>query len=173
MYQEIIKREKRWKFFMLVAGVPFCALVIIAFWWIDLSGRRDHSPLWMKIGCTGLLGYVIYQIIRGYFLFDRNLAEMRKAVGANNDDEMAAVFSRCTRIGEKYFVCPDCVLNFDSMLAYPRSEILHVEPHQSNDRSRPCIRITYGVADQWDYMYYDSHPERDRAMDTFLHIIQG
>ena len=25
MYSEVVKREKRWKFFMLVGGVPICA----------------------------------------------------------------------------------------------------------------------------------------------------
>ncbi|MBR3448437.1 MAG: hypothetical protein IKH27_11605 [Oscillospiraceae bacterium] len=50
---------------------------------------------------------------------------MKKAVGANNDDEMSAVFAKCRQIGEKYYVSPDCVLNFDSLLAYPCSAILH------------------------------------------------
>ena len=114
MYNDVVKREKRWKWFMLVIGVPIC-------------------------------------------------------FGANTDDEMAAIFSRCTKIGEKYYVCRDCVLNFDSLLAYPCSAIMHVEPQQRNDG----IRITYGAADQWDYMYYDHHHSRDRAMNELLHIIHA
>ena len=171
MYQETVKKEKRWKFFMLVGGVPLCTAAIIAFWWYDAYGRQDHSPLWMKLGATALLGYVIYEIIQNYFQFDKKLAAMKQAVGANTDDEMAAIFSRCTRIGEKCYVCPDCVLNFDSLLAYPRSAILHIEPHENGRRSRPCIRITYGVEDQRDYLYFDSHHGRDRAMETFLSLL--
>lgn len=78
---------------MLVSGVPICVGAIIAFWWFDVYGRRDHSPLWMKLGGTALLGYVIYQIVQAYFKFDQKLADMKKAVGANNDDEMSAVFA--------------------------------------------------------------------------------
>ena len=78
MYSEVVKREKRWKFFMLVGGVPICAGAIIAFWWYDVYGRRDHSPLWMKLGGTALLGYVIYQIVQAYFKFDKKIAEMKK-----------------------------------------------------------------------------------------------
>ncbi|MBR3448438.1 MAG: hypothetical protein IKH27_11610 [Oscillospiraceae bacterium] len=55
---------------MLVSGVPICVGAIIAFWWFDVYGRRDHSPLWMKLGGTALLGYVIYQIVQAYFKFD-------------------------------------------------------------------------------------------------------
>ena len=32
MYNEVVKREKRWKFFMLVIGVPVCFGAIVAFW---------------------------------------------------------------------------------------------------------------------------------------------
>lgn len=173
MYNEVVKREKRWKFFMLIIGVPVCFGAIVAFWWFDVYGRRDHSPLWMKLGGTALLGYVIYEIIQNYFKFDKKLAAMKQAVGANTDDEMAAIFSRCTKIGEKYYVCRDCVLNFDSLLAYPCSAVLHVEPHVHTRRARPCIRITYGAENQWDYMYYDHHHSRDRAMEEMLHIMHS
>lgn len=154
---------------MLVSGVPICAGAIIAFRWFDVYGRRDHSPLWMKLGGTALLGYVIYQIVQAYFKFDQKIADMKKAVGANNDDEMSAVFAKCRQIGEKYYVSPDCVLNFDSLLAYPCSAILHVEPHEHSRRSRPGIRITYGP-DLFDYMYFSGFESRDRALADFAHI---
>ena len=81
---------------------------------------------------------------------------------------MSAVFAKCTRIGEKYYVSPDCVLNFDSLLAYPRSAVLCVEPHEHSRRSRPGIRITYGP-DLFDYMYFSSFESRDRALADFAH----
>ena len=91
--------------------------------------------------------------------------------GANSDDEMAAIFGRCTEIGKKYYVCPEYVLNFDSMLAYPCSSILKIEPHTHSGKSSPCIRITYG-ADTWDYMYFSDPFIRDRAMETILNSMQ-
>ena len=81
---------------------------------------------------------------------------------------MAAVFAKCRQIGDKYYVSPDCVLNFDSLLAYPSSAIQRVEPHEHSRRSRLGIRITYGP-DLFDYMYFSSFESRDRALADFAH----
>ena len=167
MQHAIIKTEKNKKRSLFVVGVPICIGAVLLTWIAEFRGHGDFAPMWAKIAGSAVLIAVAVGIVRAFLRFDGLLSRMKMSVNCATDDEMSALLGRCREIGDGIYLSDQYVLNFDSMVAYSRAQILKIEPLDRKN-GNPAIRVTYGP-DVWDNLYYSDPVSRDRAMEMLIH----
>lgn len=164
MYKEMIERERAHKKWALWC-IPLAVLVIIGFWWVDLDGRVDFSPLWIKIGCTLLLLLVISGIIKAYKNFDKNIENMRRGIHAQSDEDMERIMQQSQSFEGKYFISERGVINFDDMLAYPHNDIVKLECKERQSDPHFELLVDHGVLDVW---FFHDPRRRDEAYHLLM-----
>ena len=123
---------------------------------------RDHLSLGMKLGCSLLPGLVSEEIVRLYLKFNKQLDAMKTAVHANSDADMEQIMAKCQPLGKEAWISADYILNFDSMLAYPRRDVVAVDRSGKPEHQVYGIRLSVsGQPDDW--IYFGSDAAREQA----------
>lgn len=164
MYQEIVRELKRSRNAQLIFGIPLCIAFIIGGIWlghyIDMGSLAAAVCVLIPLLITAAYWYGLRRL-------ERRLEKMKQNVGASSDAEMETILKTSQVLGARVYISTQYVLNFQSMLAYPRSAVKKIKSYDDSmeQDSRPdlfCIDITVQGYPN-DHMNFRSAEHRDKA----------